>query len=695
MAVVGGSPPGEGEPAQRAGARRSSAAAMAASSTLNPTAAPFVPGAAAFWRPARTPQRLPTFHSDSVSGALSSLRWHCNLRGTLVPADAITTGVASYQQDAESTPEQAASVGNGAEPSVSLSDLPAAVLGIVLSNLPCPRDVASCAVVSKLFHTVAGSAPLTLVFSDALATSAKPLEYDTQRVSQIAGGICSAFSGIRQLDLQCCPVTDANMRDIMTALPRLDELVLSGCRKLSPGVTSRMLDSSTTSAGSSGHHQLRTLMMQRCYQLTASSLDAALQHSQQHRLSCVAFSHLSLEEWPGQLPEVALPAASLVPALRGLSILALNNCTNLSTAGLQALARMCPALRYLLLGGSNLVRSGEGSPGPLRAAISAAACAAAQPAPESSGSPLERNALRGTAQISAEVATELLSAIAGLPCLEVLELTFFRPEHITLCQRLLPQFCPGRAVALLDFCSPSFPGHVAMLPLDGRTSAARDLRLALGAAANCSNPVRQSPLHVASELSALASAQLLLDLGAAVDAKDRSISTPLFRACEAGHHHMARLLLDAGADPGISNSSGESPLYIACLRGHLRSVKALLSHFRRGGIAWESGDLYSDGWTPLMAATVGNHLPIVLELIRAAGPLSMHMISATNRYGQTALHLAARRGSLPFLQLMLEAGGVMFASAPDCSGHRAADVAGQHGHPGARKMLLQAQRCAA
>jgi ankyrin repeat protein len=71
--------------------------------------------------------------------------------------------------------------------------------------------------------------------------------------------------------------------------------------------------------------------------------------------------------------------------------------------------------------------------------------------------------------------------------------------------------------------------------------------------------------------------------------------------------------------------------------------------------AQEAG-LYGDSWTPLMAAAVAQHTGIAAQLLAAAGARAAELACASNRYGQGALHLAARQGCLPLIRLLLAAG---------------------------------------
>lgn len=76
----------------------------------------------------------------------------------------------------------------------------------------------------------------------------------------------------------------------------------------------------------------------------------------------------------------------------------------------------------------------------------------------------------------------------------------------------------------------------------------------------------------------------------------------------------------------------------------------------------QDGRLYGDGWTPLMAAAVADRHNIAVRLLTAAGTAVGSLVRHANRYGQTAVHIAARKGSLPMLTALLAVGGPAIAS---------------------------------
>jgi len=222
-----------------------------------------------------------------------------------------------------------------------------------------------------------------------------------------------------------------------------------------------------------------------------------------------------------------------------------------------------------------------------------------------------------------------------------------------------------------------------------------DVTQAIRAATRCCGGGRMSPLHSAAEEGDALLTDALITLGANVRGRDTRGSTPLFAACEAGHADVVARLLRAGSDPLTLNASGEGPLYIAALRGHGLVVKVLLDHCRRCGIRWENAELYGDGWTPLHAAIIGNHLKVAVQLLEAASEgrnknenLKL-LVYSKNRYGQTCLHIAARKSSFEAVDTLLRAGGPALLLRVDADGRTAIDVAKQNSNYAALRALQQ------
>ena len=233
------------------------------------------------------------------------------------------------------------------------------------------------------------------------------------------------------------------------------------------------------------------------------------------------------------------------------------------------------------------------------------------------------------------------------------------------------------------------------------------LSLVLAAAAACSSASRSTPLHVAAADGDAPRARALLSLGAPRTARDRGGANPVFVAAEAGNVGVLTAVLGGGGlhaaapsptpplDPTAAatrNAAGEAPLYIAALRGHSACVSALLAHFEGAAFDWTDPALYGDAWTPLMAASLAARRCAVDALLAAARPAARAaaLAAALNRYGQSALHVAARRGDAGTLRSLLAAGGGAAAAAVDAAGDTAADVARRAGHGEAAALLEDA-----
>jgi hypothetical protein len=356
----------------------------------------------------------------------------------------------------------------------------------------------------------------------------------------------------------------------------LQLLDVSGTRKLTSIGSTALL--SRPSKSSSGTAALRVLNLQRCFQLGQSSLDAAFSSSRsavgEDSLQAVCLSHLDLGRW--------LPQGEMrVGATQQLRVLALHNCMRLAAPALSSLAAACgSSVRYLLLGGGTLAAA-QAAPGVELPDAAVEHISAAFPCASSSESQ----------QAQAAVAFALVAMVLSMPCLEVVELTFFPPAVLVALRTVLADSrLPSRS-APVEVWDLATPGGVAAAAASQRRIAAAatgsnsmPMQQSAGAmilrcAVNCSSArARTTPLHGTAERGDTATAGLLLGLGASPDARDAGGASPLFLACEAGHAEVAALLLAHGADPLLSNAAGESPLVSPgrSLRGHVVMVPLCL-----------------------------------------------------------------------------------------------------------------------
>lgn len=97
-------------------------------------------------------------------------------------------------------------------------------------------------------------------------------------------------------DLSMLPLEHRHVSKLSQGLHLLQHLDLSGCKKLQPSMTQQLLMGLASK-------QLRSLNLQRCFQLTDTCLTDILEyacgsHSSSKALQCIALSHLDLAAWP-------------------------------------------------------------------------------------------------------------------------------------------------------------------------------------------------------------------------------------------------------------------------------------------------------------------------------------------------------------------------------------------------------------
>lgn len=171
----------------------------------------------------------------------------------------------------------------------------------------------------------------------------------------------------------------------------------------------------------------------------------------------------------------------------------------------------------------------------------------------------------------------------------------------------------------------------------------------------------------------------LLDHGADINLTDLNGCTPLRHACSQQHLEIAIFLLDKGADPTIADNETSTRLYWACQTGSL----ALISLLVEKGAKKTINTARNDGATPLYVCSECSQPKIATYLLENGARDSVNV-----KYkGNTSLHVAAAKGNIEVLQLLLDHGADLGATRTD--GRTAFHDAATWGNVEAVKLMLK------
>ena len=515
--------------------------------------------------------------------------------------------------------------------------LPALLLERLLARgVRDARDAAALAGSCRRLRAAVGGAPLRLRVAPSRGRRA-----DDRYLLAVA----SRFPNAAELELLEAAVSEDAVVEALGALPDLGGLHVRGCHKIGARLGQAL------ARAPPGVCPARISIVQ-CFRMTWALLGGLLRLNFRSGsiLRVAAVSHLDLSacgvgrdglleicgegdaegrDEDGRGAGAGEPAAAgdRGGSLRGLGM---HNCNQLEPRLLRCLVNRLPRLEALFLGGATLVDTA------------------------------------GRFACGFDVLSEVVRL---LPHLRVLELTFFPVETVAAARGAAAQeahrpimvwdFTEGKSVLAAGAFLRGLAQEECLAP-QGRHRHSSSMQLEdwcnlARNAASCSSTRQIRPMHEAACRGRLPVVHGLLELGAPPDAKDRHGATPLFRAAYRGHCRIARALLAGGANCMVLNAAEETPLYIASLRGHLTVVQLIIAHCSDSGILWWENHRYGDGWNPLMAAVLANN-PTIVSVLLAENAAVSSLVAATNRYGQTALHIACRAGSEALVAVLLRAG---------------------------------------
>jgi ankyrin repeat protein len=189
----------------------------------------------------------------------------------------------------------------------------------------------------------------------------------------------------------------------------------------------------------------------------------------------------------------------------------------------------------------------------------------------------------------------------------------------------------------------------------GDTTAVRALIKQQPASVNAADADGTTPLHWATDVDDLATAEMLIRAGANVKAANRYGVTPLYSAALHGNAAMIELLLKGGADVNAMLPEGETPLMTASRTGKVDAMRVLISH----GANVNAVEKWKKQTAMMWAAHEGN-VEAVKLLAEAGGKVNDRSLS-----GFTPLLFAARQGQIGTIDALVKAGANLDDTLPD------------------------------
>jgi ankyrin repeat protein len=165
-------------------------------------------------------------------------------------------------------------------------------------------------------------------------------------------------------------------------------------------------------------------------------------------------------------------------------------------------------------------------------------------------------------------------------------------------------------------------------------------------------PLRQTPLHQASQSGSLEVARLLIDHGADLEVQDKHGNTPLHEASMSESVEIARLLLELGAATTAQNERGLTPLHLASRSGNVDIARLLIEHRADVAVKDERGS------TPLHDASAFGSLDVACLLVEHGAATT-----SQDNDGVTPLHQVSRLGIVDIGRLLIEHGADLAAQS--------------------------------
>ncbi|XP_028414471.1 transient receptor potential cation channel subfamily A member 1 homolog isoform X2 [Dendronephthya gigantea] len=193
------------------------------------------------------------------------------------------------------------------------------------------------------------------------------------------------------------------------------------------------------------------------------------------------------------------------------------------------------------------------------------------------------------------------------------------------------------------------------------------------------NMSHETPLHKAALFNNVPVIDLLLDRGANIESRDKDNYTALLVAVAQGNKEATDALLRRDANIRVVDSSDKTAIYIAAEENCLEILELLMHHHKAKRLLEES-DKY--GNTPLHIAAKKGFINAVRQLLNEGAD-----IDAVNLDEQTPLHMAAKSGKENIVKELISNDGTII-NDEDADSNTALHLAATNGHHRVIEALL-------
>jgi ankyrin repeat protein len=214
-------------------------------------------------------------------------------------------------------------------------------------------------------------------------------------------------------------------------------------------------------------------------------------------------------------------------------------------------------------------------------------------------------------------------------------------DNATLNKLLRPGAGDINTPVVVDESGTLCPGRAAQAPLQAGARGTRAAMLANRRLAPA-GPIALTPLQAASCTGHAAAVKILLENKADPNLATSTGDTPLSLALRNGHMDVVRLLVKGGANPDAADAGGDTALMFAAQWGDKPFAEFMLKNGASVNIRNKAGDT-----ALLLSSTAG-----IAKMLTALGSDPL----LKNNNGESALHIAGRKGNAEAARFFLEQG---------------------------------------